>query len=193
MSLWDDLFTSARGNAAKDTYNQAKNLSSSFGGVNNLGDVANTFGVQQFDLPGYQKSVKAAYQPQRGALATKLAQLNSSTAANLSGANATPGGQFAANTNNYANAFSNMESSESNEELSGIDKQMQQQDFLGNFLKGIKSSQDQFGMQKIGAEEQAGSQLSSSSPFDDILSTLLNVAKIPTGKDKNVLTSLVGG
>lgn len=90
MSFWTDLFSSPREQAGKGLVGQANNLQNPYGGTNDLSSLYKNFGIQPFDIAGYNKDVAATYLPQQKNLSTRLAQSLGRASARTSSSNATP-------------------------------------------------------------------------------------------------------
>jgi hypothetical protein len=165
MSFWTDLFSSPQEQAEKDIYG---NLS----GVNNINDVNQRFGI----TPLTAGSVDQSFNPARANLATRQAQANAAAAGRMGGKNATPQTTFGAINSQFAPAWGSLESGAAEEELQ---LPMQQQALSANLFNNVE-----------GQKMQAAKGLSDTSTFGDIFSGLTNLAKLPTGKDSTLLSSL---
>ncbi len=149
----------------------AAGVQNPYGNVSNLNDIYSQYGLQPFDLQGYDASVKAAYAPQRQTLATQKGQ--ALRGALRSNRNATPGETNAGIETAFAGENSALDTGEANQELAGIDKQRQSQQYNASFLDQILGQKEQ------GDYEHANA-LSHASTFDDILAGVNTAAKFVT-------------
>ena len=117
--------------------------------------------------------MKAAYQPQKQALATQKGMALKNTL--RSSRNATPGETNTGIETGYANAESGLESGEANQELQGIPLQMQSQQYNAGLLNSVLGEKQQ-------GEYQHANALSHASTFDDIMAGLGTGAKILGGQ-----------
>jgi hypothetical protein len=164
LSGFSDFFTSPSERAAANVQNPYDNVS-------NLSDVYKNYGLQPFDLSGYDASVKASYQPQKQALATQKGMaLRNSLRSNR---NATPGQTNAGIETAFANENSALDTGEANQEMQGIPLQMQSQQYNASFLDQL------LGQRQQGDYEHANA-LSHASTFDDIMAGLNTASKFAT-------------
>lgn len=170
MSWFSDFFTSPRERAAKSSFGDLQtevgNLQSGFGNTNTLADMYKNFGLTKRTAA----DVSRTFNPARANLATRLARSRGSAAARMSGSNATPEMTFAPIEQSFADAFGNLEDTAAQ---TGLQTEIQGEQYGANMFENILGKKDQFAMNKIGLKEQALrdylSTLSDSSGFDDVL------------------------
>ena len=142
-----------------------------FDSVSNMSDISSQYGLQPFDLQGYDASVKAAYAPQRQTLATQKGQ--ALRGALRSNRNATPGETNAGIETAFAGENSALDTGEANQEIQGIPLQMQSQQYNANFLDTILEQKQQ-------GDYMHANSLSHASTFDDIMAGLNTASKFAT-------------
>jgi hypothetical protein len=170
MSWFSDFFTSPQEREGRskfgDLNTEVANLQSGFGSTNTLADMYKNFGLTKRTAADVSRS----FNPARQNLATRLSRSRGSAAARMSGANATPEMTFAPIEQSFADAFGNLEDTAAQ---TGLNTEIQGEQYGANMLENILGKKDQFAMNKIGLKEQALrdylSTLSSSSSFDDIM------------------------
>src|ERR1041385_1497647 len=186
------LFDNPRSSAAEDLgpkqigqYDDLINAiiggQSKFQGVDNLQDVYSKFGLQPLDVEGYRKQVGGVYDPLRRNLTTQFGKQRSNLARTMGDRSATPGAGAAPIEGAYATALSGLESSQAQDVLGGYDKSRQQQLINAQMLESILGNQDAWRAGKAnrwnsalsgkaGAINSYLSNLSNTSPFEDIAS-----------------------
>jgi hypothetical protein len=153
MSNWfSDLFNSPRERAGEAIQPEFQN-------INNMGDAQSQYGLQPFDLQGYQAGVQSTFDPARRTLATKRGQ---ALRRSLSSRNATPGMTNAGVEEAFAGADASLEGQQAGQELQGFDKQRESQQYNANFLRQLLGDKENSKYRKLGT-------LSDASTFDDIM------------------------
>lgn len=156
-----DLFTSPRERAGADIQPEFQN-------IQGMGDVQSQYGLQPFDLQGYQSNVRQAYDPARRTMATKRGQ---ALRRSLSSRDATPGMTNAGVETAFAGADASLEGDQAQGELAGFDKQTQSNQYNANFLRQLFGDKENSAYRKLGTKSNA-------STFDDLMAGLSTGAEL---------------
>lgn len=184
MSFWTDVFRSPREQQGREKGQQAmQEAENAYGDLSSIQNVYDKFGVKKFDVAGYESKVREAFDPKRRSLATRLGQALSR---NTSMRSATPGMTNAGIETGFAEADSNLDSAQAQQELAGYDKEMQSNQANAGLYAGLISNKLNAKNNSLNTYLQS---LSDSSIAGDVLRGATAIAGIPTGKNMNILTS----